>query len=90
MANKMAKFLAKTKLSFHEIGQKLLSRLGEVFSYFSVEDIEKPALHGDSWSGNFSFVNGKPYIFDPACYVGHSESDLGIARMFGGFPRDYI
>ena len=45
----------------------------------------KPALiHGDLWSGNER--NGK--VFDScACYA-HSEFELSIMRMFGGFTSD--
>lgn len=46
-------------------------------------------LHGDLWSGNAAAdENGQPVIYDPACYYGHREAELGIMRMFGGFgPR---
>jgi fructosamine-3-kinase len=28
-------------------------------------------------------------IFDPACYYGHNEADLGITHMFGGeYPEN--
>ncbi len=47
-----------------------------------------PALvHGDLWSGNASFTaDGKPIIFDPACYYGDREVDLAMTELFGGFP----
>jgi fructosamine-3-kinase len=34
-------------------------------------------LHGDLWSGNMASVDGKPAVFDPATYFGHSEADFG-------------
>jgi len=52
--------------------------------------VEPVLLHGDLWSGNAGTEkNGDPVIFDPAGYYGHNEADLGIARMFGGFPPSF-
>lgn len=45
----------------------------------------KPALiHGDLWSGNAR--NGK--IYDSCAIYAHSEFELSIMRMFGGFQHD--
>lgn len=30
-----------------------------------------------------------PVIFDPSSFYGHSEYELGIAGMFGGFNRSF-
>eukprot|EP00794_Sanderia_malayensis_P014106 gene14106-15580_t len=50
----------------------------------------KPALvHGDLWSGNASETSSGPIIYDPASFYGHSEYDLGIAGMFGGFTKQF-
>ncbi|KAK4053281.1 hypothetical protein OIO90_003893 [Microbotryomycetes sp. JL221] len=48
-------------------------------------------LHGDFWSGNVAFSNTtrQPICFDPSSYYGHSEADLGITRMFGGFSKAF-
>lgn len=51
----------------------------------------KPALlHGDLWSGNASQVDGRPVIYDPACFYGHSEFELSIAMLFGGFDSAFF
>uniref|UniRef100_A0A915BVG9 protein-ribulosamine 3-kinase n=3 Tax=Parascaris univalens TaxID=6257 RepID=A0A915BVG9_PARUN len=42
-------------------------------------------LHGDLWSGNYSYCENGPVIFDPASFYGHSEYEMGIMTMFGGF-----
>ena len=49
-------------------------------------------VHGDLWSGNHGRArvagDGGPVeevVFDPSCVYGHSEYELGIMRMFGGF-----
>eukprot|EP00667_Euglena_gracilis_P011790 EG_transcript_12067 len=73
-----------------EKGAKLMEKLPEFFSMIDVTAIKPSLLHGDLWSGNYcSDVNGNPSIFDPACYYGHHEADLGIARMFGGFSSSF-
>ncbi|KAJ9120202.1 hypothetical protein QFC22_003102 [Naganishia vaughanmartiniae] len=48
-------------------------------------------LHGDLWSGNVGLESqtSSPVIYDPACYFGHNEADLGISHMFGGFTSDF-
>lgn len=53
------------------------------------ENIKPVLLHGDLWSGNVLFSKGKPYLIDPACYYGHSEADLALTNMFGGFSTDF-
>jgi fructosamine-3-kinase len=53
--------------------------------------VEPPAfLHGDLWSGNQMFdAQGDPVFIDPAVYYGHREMDLGMTRLFGGFPGEF-
>lgn len=60
-----------------------------------LSDIDPPPkpviLHGDLWSGNVGLdsKSKSPVIFDPACYHGHNEADLGITHMFGGeYPEN--
>lgn len=44
-------------------------------------------LHGDLWSGNYSFDGtGQPVVFDPAVYYGDRETDIAMTELFGGFP----
>lgn len=52
---------------------------------------EPPCLiHGDLWNGNY-MVNelGNPVLIDPAVYYGHREAELGMTRLFGGFPPEF-
>ncbi|KAH0532469.1 hypothetical protein TsFJ059_001157 [Trichoderma semiorbis] len=52
-------------------------------------------IHGDLWSGNHSTgqIAGKggreEVAFDPSCVYGHSEYELGIMRMFGGYGGSF-
>jgi fructosamine-3-kinase len=52
---------------------------------------EPPALlHGDLWSGNYMITgDGSAAVFDPAVYYGHREMDLGMTKLFGGFPQGF-
>lgn len=52
-------------------------------------------VHGDLWSGNHSRgrIGGQAaaedVVFDPSAVYGHSEYELGIMRMFGGFGAGF-
>lgn len=48
-------------------------------------------LHGDLWRGNLAFdAAGRAVLFDPATYHGDAETDLAMARLFGGFPASFF
>ncbi|XP_019517557.1 PREDICTED: fructosamine-3-kinase isoform X1 [Hipposideros armiger] len=53
-------------------------------------EIVPALLHGDLWSGNVAEDDAGPIIYDPASFYGHSEFELAIALMFGGFPRSFF
>lgn len=61
--------------------------------YSNISEIipnEPPALlHGDLWSGNY-LINeeGLPCLIDPAVCFGPREMDLGMMKLFGGFPDE--
>ena len=57
--------------------------------FFTDVEIVPALLHGDLWGGNVSECGDGPVIFDPASFYGHSEFELGIAGMFGGFNRAF-
>lgn len=47
-------------------------------------------LHGDLWGGNAAFdVQGRPVLFDPACYHGDRETDIAMTELFGGFDARF-
>lgn len=62
-----------------------LSKLGKVLCdnlemFFPPDMVITPSiLHGDLWSGNIASVDGKPSLFDPACYFGHHEAEFGMS-----------
>lgn len=57
---------------------------------FSGLEIVPALLHGDLWSGNVAEDDLGPLIYDPASFYGHSEFELAIASMFGGFPKSFF
>jgi len=79
----IAKIKYPSDINLHEAGARLLKILP---SFFEGVTITPSLLHGDLWTGNFATSeDGKPIIYDPATYWGHSEAELGIMKMFGGF-----
>lgn len=65
-------------------GERLIEQL-DVF--FPAMQPVASLLHGDLWSGNYSFDGtGQPVVFDPAVYFGDRETDIAMTELFGGFP----
>lgn len=60
-----------------------------------VKNVKPVVIHGDLWSGNHSRgqIAGKggceEVVYDPAVVYGHSEYELGIMIMFGGFTPHF-
>ena len=81
--------IAKSKnlLSEREVpdAETLEKILGKYFP-----EVTPSLLHGDLWSGNYLIASsGTPYLIDPAVYYGHSEVDLAMTRLFGGFDSSF-
>jgi protein-ribulosamine 3-kinase len=68
-------------------GARLCDKLASFFEGYSPQPT---LLHGDLWGGNTATDRqGKPVIFDPACYYGDKEADLAMTELFGGFSQDF-
>ncbi len=66
-----------------EAGERLCEALPSLFSDYRPQP---SLLHGDLWSGNYSYTRaGEPVLFDPAVYYGDREADLAMTELFGGF-----
>lgn len=61
----------------------------------TVKNIVPVVIHGDLWSGNHSRgqIGGQggceEVVYDPSSVYGHSEYELGIMKMFGGFSGHF-
>lgn len=75
----------------NELWSQLQILIPRYFKAFAEEEIIiKPSLlHGDLWSGNAADLEERPVVFDPCCFYGHSEYDLAISEMFGGFHKKF-
>ena len=53
-------------------------------------EVRPALLHGDLWGGNYLIsADHTPYLIDPSVYYGHSEVDLAMTRLFGGFSSRF-
>jgi len=66
-------------------------KLSESLVHFFHDSHPLPSLlHGDLWSGNTATnKQGKPIIYDPACYYGDRETDIAMTELFGGFSPNF-
>lgn len=62
----------------------------------SGKGITPVVVHGDLWSGNASkgklpgMSQPEDVVFDSSAYYAHSEFELGIMKMFGGFGPKFL
>lgn len=82
--------LAKSKGytgKLQNLGERLMAELD---TFFTGAVPAASLLHGDLWSGNYSFdATGQPVLFDPAVYYGDREADIAMTELFGGFPTAF-
>nr|XP_057904285.1 ketosamine-3-kinase [Doryrhamphus excisus] len=57
--------------------------------FFKEAELVPALLHGDLWGGNVAESCEGPVAFDPASFYGHSEFELAITGMFGGFNSSF-
>ncbi|XP_072259695.1 ketosamine-3-kinase-like [Pyxicephalus adspersus] len=69
-----------------ELWSQLQLKIPQLFAGI---EIVPSLLHGDLWGGNVAEIDSGPVIFDPASFYGHSEFELAIAGMFGGFGSSF-
>lgn len=75
-----------------KVASKVVPRL---IGHDRVKTITPVVIHGDLWSGNHSRgqIAGKggceEVVYDPSAVYGHSEYELGIMKMFGGFSGHF-
>ena len=57
--------------------------------------IQPVVVHGDLWSGNAGrgHIGDGPVeevVYDPSAFYAHSEYELGIMKLFGGFGGSFF
>ncbi|KAJ8605832.1 hypothetical protein CTAYLR_000605 [Chrysophaeum taylorii] len=63
--------------AIQNVAEKLIPRIPE---FFDDGEPTRPAIiHGDLWSGNIGTADGRPSIYDPACYYAHHEAEWGMS-----------
>lgn len=70
---------------------RLLPKIERFFEETS-DSIQPALIHGDLWAGNVGSLRSDPSIpvlFDPAPYFAHSEMELSIMGIFGGFTDSF-
>ncbi|MFI6865624.1 fructosamine kinase family protein [Nocardia sp. NPDC050406] len=60
-----------------------------------IDDLAGPSeppsrIHGDLWSGNLHWTDGRAMLIDPAAHGGHRETDLAMLALFGAPHLDRI
>jgi fructosamine-3-kinase len=66
--------------------ESVASRVGELAG-----PAEPPSrIHGDLWSGNLMWSDGRGWLIDPAAHGGHRETDLAMLALFGAPFLDRI
>ncbi|XP_054153338.1 ketosamine-3-kinase-like [Oppia nitens] len=72
-----------------ELWSILQMKIDKFFTDLKDKSIIPALLHGDLWSGNAAQTVEEPVVFDASSFYGHSEFDLSIGHMFGGFNRNF-
>jgi fructosamine-3-kinase len=66
--------------------EAVIGRIGELAG-----PPERPSrIHGDLWSGNVLWPDGRGALIDPAAHGGHRETDLAMLALFGAPYLDQI
>ena len=64
--------------------------MAELEAFFPEAPQAASLLHGDLWSGNYSYdLEGCPVLYDPTVYYGDRETDLAMTELFGGFSTTF-
>ena len=88
--SRLAPQFRKASSYFDSSDQKRIRYLLDHLDKYLPEPEHASVLHGDLWCGNYIIGNdGEAWLIDPAVYLGHSEADLAMTELFGGFPREF-
>jgi protein-ribulosamine 3-kinase len=75
--------------------ERVIPRLLDPSRLNGGKGITPVVIHGDLWSGNAStgllpgMTEAEDIVYDSSACYAHSEFELGVMRMFGGFGREF-
>jgi fructosamine-3-kinase len=70
--------------------EKMIDKLrANLNKFISESEISPALLHGDLWGGNYLITKSEAVLIDPAVYFGHSEVDVAMTELFGGFSGEF-
>ncbi|MEJ6400700.1 fructosamine kinase family protein [Nicoliella lavandulae] len=82
--------LAKQANRWNDSRQRHFERIIKIIhDYYQDHPVTPSLLHGDLWSGNYTFAYQKPYLIDPDVFYGNREMDIAMTTVFGGFDQDF-
>lgn len=79
-----------------DMANRLLTRVSGIDHLNNGRGITPVVVHGDLWSGNASsgrlpeMEAPEAVVFDSSACYAHSEYELGIMKMFGGFGGQFL
>ncbi|MEV6773648.1 fructosamine kinase family protein [Nocardia sp. NPDC051030] len=80
---RLAPFLPASAPVLGHDGVKLIERIIAHINDLAGPPEPPSRIHGDLWSGNILWTNGRALLIDPAAHGGHRETDLAMLALFG-------
>ena len=83
-------FLRRARPSLTAGDVRLLERVIEEIDALAGPEEPPSRIHGDLWSGNVLWTDGRCMVIDPAAHAGHRETDLAMLSLFGAPYLDRV
>ncbi|MFC5750640.1 fructosamine kinase family protein [Actinomadura rugatobispora] len=83
-------FLRRARRSLTSADVGLVERVIEEIDVLAGPPEPPSRIHGDLWSGNVLWTDGRCMLIDPAAHAGHRETDLAMLELFGAPHLDRV
>jgi fructosamine-3-kinase len=87
---RLVPFLRRGARSLGQDGVRLVERVIEEIGALAGPPEPPSRIHGDLWSGNVLWTDGRAMLIDPAAHGGHRETDLAMLALFGAPSLDRV
>ncbi|GAA3972180.1 fructosamine kinase family protein [Actinomadura viridis] len=87
---RLAPFLRRGASDLGPDGVRLVERVIEGIDALAGPPEPPARVHGDLWSGNVLWTDGRAMVIDPAAHGGHRETDLAMLALFGAPHLDRV